>query len=247
MVVQIIVFLISLIPCVFYYYFLKRLKGDNTEYKKDCRKSLVKGLGSAVPVFLLDLVINILLGLIGISDTASPVVNTLIRCFVVNAFVEELVKVWIGKKTIKKNHDTVSWLDMIAFIAISSIGFEITESIVYIFSSSPGQLLVRGLSVMHLSFGLIEGWYNGKYASTGQKIYSVLSLAVSMLIHGTYNFGLSDEAPEILGVLSLIFAAASLVYWIYMIFWIRKRKDDPVYSSPIYGEAPAEEPAAAEE
>ena len=232
MVVQIIVFLISLIPCVFYYYFLKRLKGDNAEYKKDCRKTLVKGLGSAVPVFLLDLVINILLGLIGISDTASPVVNTLIRCFVVNAFVEELVKVWIGKKTIKKNHDTVSWLDMIAFIAISSIGFEITESIVYVLSSSPGQLLVRGLSIMHLSFGLIEGWYNGKYASTGQKIYSVLSLAVSMLI---------------LGVLSLIFAAASLVYWIYMIFWIRKRKDDPVYSSPIYGEAPSEEPAAAEE
>ena len=241
MILGIIVGVLSFIPSVLYYFFLKGLKEDE-QYKKDCRKTLIRGLGSGVPVFLLDLAISLLLGLLKISDNAAPVVNDLIKCFVINAFVEELVKVWIGKKMIKKNHDTVSWLDMIAFITISSIGFEIMEGIVYIFSSSVGQLLVRGLSMMHISFGLIEGWYNGKYVSTGNKKYMFLSMAVSMLIHGLYNFGLADNAPDIFGVFSLLAAAASAVYWIYMIFYIRKKKADPEFTGPMYGEN-TEEPA----
>ena len=244
MVLVIIALLVSLIPAVCYYFFLKKLKGDNEGYKKDCRSTLVKGLGAGVPVFLLDLVINILLGVLGISEAASPVLNTAIRCFVVNAFVEELVKVWIGKKTIKKNHDTVTWLDMIAFITISSIGFEITESIVYIFSSSPGQLLVRGVSMMHGAFGLIEGWYSGKFAKTGKKIYSVLTMVVPILIHGLYNFGLSEEAPDWLAIFSLLAAVVLCGYWIYMIFYIRKKKEDPDFTTPLYGEAVPAEPEA---
>ena len=244
MLLSVIAYLVSIIPCVLFYFFLKKLKGEDQDYKKDCRDTLVKGLGSWLPVFLLDLVINILLSVTGIEEKASPVVKKLIKCFVVNAFVEELVKVWIGKRTIKKNHDKVTWLDMIAFIIISSIGFEIAESIVYIFYSSPGQMLIRGISMMHGSFGLIEGYYSGKYASTKKKIYMILSMGLSMLIHGLYNFGLSEEAPEAFGIFSVLAAVVLTVYWIYMIFFIRKKKEDPLFTSPLYGEETAEEPIA---
>ena len=231
----ILIVIISFIPSILFYFFLRSLKKDNEQYKKDCRKTLIRGFFAAIPIFLLDLVISLILSLTGIKDTAGPIVNTLIRCFIINAFVEELVKVWTGNKMIKQNHDTVSWLDMISFIAIASIGFEISEGIVYILTSSPGQMLVRGISMMHISFGLIEGWYIGKYAKTGDKKYMFLSMGVTILIHGLYNFGLSDAAPEVFGVFSLAAAAASAVFWIYMIFYIRKRNTNPEFSSPIYG------------
>lgn len=231
----ILISILSFIPCILYYFFLKGLRKEDVQYKKDCRKTLVRGLLAGFPIFLLDLAIVLVMALTGLSDKVSPVVRDLFKCFVINAFVEELVKVWLGKKMIKKNHDTVSWLDMIAFITISSIGFEIAEGVVYMFSTGAGQMVVRGISMMHIVFGLIEGWYNGKYVSTGDKKYMVLSMAVSIFIHGIYNFGLSDNAPDIIGMISLLLAAGSVVFWIYMIFYIRKKKADPEFTSPMYG------------
>ena len=232
--------LLGFIPCIWYYFFLKNLRKEDDQYKKDCRKTLIRGLLSGFPIFLLDLVIQLALSFSGVYDKVSPMVYDLIKCFVINAFVEELVKVWIGKKMIKKNHDTVSWLDMISFIVISSIGFEITEGLVLMLSSSPLIMIIRGISMMHIVFGLIEGWYNGKYANTGAKRYLVLSMAVSILIHGLYNFGLSENAPDVIGIFSVLAAAGSLVYWVYMIFYIRKKKADPAFTSPIYGEKETE-------
>ena len=52
MILGIIVGVLSFIPSVLYYFFLKGLKEDE-QYKKDCRKTLIRGLGSGVPVFLL--------------------------------------------------------------------------------------------------------------------------------------------------------------------------------------------------
>lgn len=231
----ILIGVLSFIPSILYYFFLKGLRKEDDQYRKDCRKTLGRGLLSGFPIFLLDLAIVLVMNLLGLTDKVSPVVRDLFKCFVINAFVEELVKVWIGKKMIKKNRDTVSWLDMIAFITISSIGFEIAESAVYMLTTGAGQMIVRGISMMHIVFGLIEGWYNGKYVSTGDKKYMVLSMAVSIFIHGIYNFGLSDNAPEFFGVFSLIFAAGSVVFWIYMIFYIRKKKVDPEFTSPMYG------------
>ena len=231
----ILIVIASFIPSILFYFFLRSLRKDNEQYKKDCRKTLIRGFFAAIPIFLLDLVIVILLGITGISKSVSPVVETLIRCFIINAFVEELVKVWTGNKMIKQNHDTVSWQDMIAFIAIASVGFEISEGIVYILSSSPGQMVVRGISMMHISFGLIEGWYIGKYAKTGDKKYMFLSLGLSILIHGLYNFGLSEVAPDVFGMFSVTAAAASAIFWIYMAFYIRKKNKDPEFTSPIYG------------
>lgn len=244
MLVGVLAFVVSQIPCVFYFFFLKKLK-DDPEYKKDCNKTLFRGLGSSVPVFFLDLAVNLILAALNVSERFSPVVNALIKCFVVNAIVEEFVKVSIGKRAIKKNRATVSWLDMISFITISSAGFEILESALYMLSTSPGQILVRGASMMHVSFGLIEGWFNGKYAKTGKKVYQLLAMTLAMLIHGFYNFGLNPAAPEYAGIFSVLSAAASLVFWIYMIFYIRKRKNDPEFTSPVYAEAAPEETAEA--
>ena len=235
--------LLGFIPCLWYYFFLKNLKKEDEQYKKDCRKTFIRGLLSGIPIFLLDLAFQLVLSLLGVYDKVSPMVKDLIKCFVINAFVEELVKVWIGKKMIKKNRDTVTWLDMIAYIVISSIGFEIAEGCVLMLSSGPIIMIIRGISMMHIVFGLIEGWYNGKYASTGEKKYMILSMAVSILIHGLYNFGLSENAPEYMGIFSILAAVASVVYWVYMVFYIRKKKEDPAFTTPLYGEKAEEESA----
>jgi RsiW-degrading membrane proteinase PrsW (M82 family) len=241
--IVIVVFLVSLIPSVFYYFYLRNLKKDNEEYKKNCRNTLFRGLLAGFPIFILDLVLSLGLSALGLKDILSPAWMELIKCFVINAFVEELVKVSIGYKTIKKNRDNVTWLDMITYITISSIGFEILESAFYIPSMNAGQMLIRGLSMMHVSFGLIEGWYAGKYTQTGKNIYRVLTMAVKIIIHGLYNFGLRQEAPELMGAFSLLAAAGCLVYWIYMIFYIRRKKEDPDFTTPLYASAAEEEAA----
>ena len=184
-------------------------------------------------VFLLDMAIVLLLELLHVYDYIGPIGKDLVKCFLVNAFAEELIKVGTADRVIRKEKDTVSWMDCICYVAISSLGFQTLESFVYMFTTSPGQMIIRGLDMMHLSFGLIEGRFIGRRLKTGRKVYSVLTLAVTILIHGLYNFGLSENVDFPFDMISLLLTVASLVFWICMIFYIKKRKDDPEFTAPL--------------
>ena len=231
MILAIVGLIVSLIPAFTVYFYFKKLR-DDEEYKKDCKKTILWGLLLGFPVFGLDLLINIAGGALGLNGAAA-VIKDLFRCYIVNAFVEELCKWWHAKKTIKKNNYNESWLDWIVFMAISALGFTIMESIVYMFSSSIIQILVRGITVGHLAYGLIMGYFLGKARYTGEKKWSILGFALPMLIHGTYNFSLSDTAPDG-GIIALLLAAADMVVVILMMSRIKKKyREDEKYTTPL--------------
>ncbi len=225
-------FALSLIPALSYFFFMRNLKEDE-HYRKNCGKLLFRGMLCSGAVLLLDLAIVLILNYLHVYDYIGAIGKALIKCFVINAFAEELVKVATANRVIRKEAGTVSWMDCICYVAMSSLGFQILESFVYMFMTNVPQILIRGLDMMHLCFGMIEGRFIGKRLKTGKKVYSVLTLAATILIHGLYNFGLEESVEFPFDLISFLLAIASVIFWICMIFWIRKRKDDPEFTSPL--------------
>ena len=72
------------------------------------------------------------------------------------------MKYLLARKTIRKNHSRVSFLDLMSYTAISAIGFELMEAVIYFFSTNIPQILVRGITNMHAAFGLTMGFILAK-------------------------------------------------------------------------------------
>jgi protease PrsW len=92
--------------------------------------------------------------------------------------------------------------DGIVYAAALSLGFASMENIFYLYTFGIEEALVRALLPVsgHALFGVIMGFYLGKGKfSEGRKkmIYLLLSLAIPVLLHGTFNFLLLSETQYI--------------------------------------------------
>lgn len=142
---------------------------------------------------------------------------------------------------IRKNRACISYLDVIAYPAIVAVGFELVESVVYLFSSDPMQILVRGVTNMHAAFGLMQGFFLAQGFRKNRKAPHVLAVLIPTLIHALYNFGLGKTMVDTaLGGVSLLLAALCLVLNIVAIFRIRKARRDPELIRPLFSEEDAE-------
>ena len=226
-------FLVSCILPICIYLFLRNAHKENAEYKKDCRKLLLNGLLLGFPVFGFSLLCNILFGLTHIGE-AYPIVEVLFGAFVLKGFSEELMKYLLAKKTIRKNTASVSFLDLMAYTTISAIGFELMEGVVYLFSSNVPQVLVRGVTCMHASFGLVMGYFLARGIKKNGKLSMLPAVIISTLIHGTYDFLLDPllfDTPW--GDLALVLALLCLVLNLYNFRFMRKARKNPYYTDPL--------------
>lgn len=190
----VIIFLISLIPVLIFYFWMRDKIKDDTEYKATCRKALISGLLSTLPVILSSMVLNIVFYFL-IKDHDS-VLYICIYNFIVIAFSEEACKLLMMLR-LKKSSYPWSWMETMVFMTIVGIGFELLESIVYGFITNAMQMLVRGITMMHAVFGMIMGYFWGKAEYTGKKYYYVLSFLVPWILHGAYDFSLKESISEI--------------------------------------------------
>ena len=238
MIVLIGSLLISLIPAIAMYFWLKKKGGatDSEAYKLLCREALKNGFLSTVVVLPMSAVFAFILNRFGMTREAS-VLGAFLYTFLVLAFAEELSKSLMWRKTLKKAEYSYSWLDMIAFMVIVSIGFELMESVVYAIGSGPIHMFVRGITLMHGGYGFIEGWFYGKAAYTGKKWYAVIGFVISWVLHGAYDFGLSSQfeaaAGENYAFLSVSLALLALIIFIVMIVFFAKKKK-PQYTEPLH-------------
>ena len=137
--------------------------------------------------------------------------------FVLAALTEETFKFLAFRKVVRKAGYRCSWYDLTAFMTLVGIGFELLESAVYTFTSGPGQVLVRGITLMHGVFGFIMGYYYGKALYTGRKRWYIAAFLIPYLFHGIYDFTLSPGLEEVSDVfifipVTLAFAAFVLVF-----------------------------------
>lgn len=237
MLILIGVLLLSLIIPLAIYFFLRNAHPDDPLYKKDCRKLLLKGMLLCVPVFVFSLLCDIAFRLTHISDSV-PFLEIVFKAFILMAFSEELMKYLLARGTIRRNRKTVSFLDVIAYTTIAAIGFELMEAFVYFFSTNIPQILVRGITSMHASFGLIMGFFLARGIRKTGKINLFPAVLIPVLIHGTYDLLLDSSIVETdWAMLALLLAALCPVLNLCSVFLIRKARKDPRYTSPLFPDA----------
>lgn len=221
----ILIFILSLIPVVLIYRWLKKRKAEDREYQNICTLALKQGAIWCVLRVLcfsaILYVLQIILSLIGISKLIIEIYNN----FIVLALAEEIAKYWTLKELLKKNPYSYTRLDITSLMMIVGLGFEITESVVYAFGANAGMMLIRGLTAMHCGYGFIMGYFVGKGMKTGQKRYTILGILIPFVLHGLYDTCLSDvlgEISEKFAYVSLTLAVVSLILLVVAIIYIHK-------------------------
>ncbi len=234
--ILVLAFILSLLPPIFIYLFLKNRKKEDKEYQSICVKAFKLGLLQCVLFVVLTsaclYIIYIILKLVGINDFILNIYYN----FITIVLSEEMVKYLMLKRLFKKNNYAYSWLDIISLMAIIGIGFGLSESLVYAFSTNAGMMITRGVSAMHCSYGLLMGYLIGKSKYTNKKSYNVLAVLIPFILHGTYDYCLSESLRSInedIAFISLVLALTSIIINVVMIIFINKNKSIEKYNNPL--------------
>jgi RsiW-degrading membrane proteinase PrsW (M82 family) len=231
----VLVILASIVPAGLMYLWLRSQKKEEPAYEKTCRKAFLNGVWSALPIMGMDLGLSIVGGIVGINKL-HPIAVDFFETFFLFALVEELGKFLAFKKTLKKADYAYSRLDVITFMTIVGAGFGILEDVVYAFITSPGQGLVRGLTMMHAVFGFIMGYFYSRGLQSGKKSDFVLAFLLPYLYHALYDFCLSDKLPEdafIFAFTAVSLAVLALVMVPIMIRFFKKSRSKTEYTEPL--------------
>jgi RsiW-degrading membrane proteinase PrsW (M82 family) len=235
-VLIILALLASFIPSLILFFWLMKSNPD-LDHQKRCRSALLGGVLACLPVVLASFIFNVVEAFL-LGNTVPPIVKDLFHNFIVLAFAEELVKYFITRRTINKHPGTISWIDVMSYAAIVGIGFSLLESVVYAFSTNIIQIIVRGVTAGHGVYGLLMGYYLGKAFKTGDKSNYVYALLFPTLLHGSYDFSLSESLAAVSDLtvfIPFIIIAITLVVGIVLIVRIVKarKNNDQNYLAPL--------------
>lgn len=190
MIVLIAAYLASQIPALLLYLWLKRQKNMPDGYAGRCKKALINGMLCTFPVILMSFILSTLGRLLHFS-AAGPVIYRAYYTFFVLALSEELMKFLAMKKVIKGLR--CSWLEVTIYMMLSALGFQVLESVIYAFGSGPIHMFVRGITLMHVGFGFIIGYFYGRAKYFNNKAFAVVGFVISWMLHGLYDWTLSEE------------------------------------------------------
>ena len=150
---------------------------------------------TAIPGFVVAVILQLLLQAVTDRMTAPTVVIILIDAFLSAGVFEEVIKFFGGRLLLKRSQ-AVRKIDYIFLFAASGIGFELTESI---FSVLDGNLIgsvIRGVFCLHVFWQIYMGAHYYEYrkaketgnqrAACGQFFRFLI---VPILLHGLNDFG----------------------------------------------------------
>lgn len=236
MILYILACLISYIPLIALFLWLRSYVKKDEGFQKICNSFLLRGVLSMFPVILISAMCNILLRLTRMQDS-NPLLYKAVYNFVVLALSEEIAKYVITfRKELKKHEYPYSWLDVTALMTIVGIGFALFESIVYSLGETIPVVLIRGICLPHAGYGFITGYFHGKGEKSGQPAYRWIGFALAWFIHGLYDFSLSEELVAIndnLVIIPLLLAVMDIVLVIIQIVFTVKARRQKVYTEPL--------------
>jgi len=220
-----------------FFWFKKTLNYKTDLYKKNCGSMLNAGLLAIFPVILMSGTVSVILNLSGVKSS-QPLLYAALHTFLVFALSEELAKYFMFRSRLNKIKGEHSWMDLIIYSTIVGIGFGLLESIVFALDSNPLVMLIRGISIPHGGYAAIVGYFYGMSINKNSKGYAALGVFIAFLIHGLYDFSLSEELSafsDAAAVVALTLALLDVIIIIVLIVFIRKHKNDPKYTEPIAG------------
>ena len=124
------------------------------------------------------------------------------------ALVEEFSKWLVLMLFVWKNKNFDYRYDGVVYAVSASLGFAALENILYVISYGTGVSIGRAIFAIpgHATFGVFMGywlsrtktfWLDGKIIR--MRICKLFSLSIPMLIHGAYDFLLSEQVAELGG------------------------------------------------
>lgn len=239
MIVLILAIIVSLVPALALYRWLKNNIKDDEDYKEVCKSALKKGMLSVFPILLVSAVFQIIISLTGVKK-ANELLYDALHNFIVLAFAEELVKYLTFRGVLKKTDYAVSWLDVTALMTIVGIGFDLIESLVYALGATVPVVMIRGICIPHAGYGFIVGYFYGKGEKNGDNTSKWIGFGLAWLIHGLYDFSLSKSFIALndnLVVVALALALLDIVLVILLVRFVKKAKKQKIYTEPLPQEA----------
>lgn len=229
-------FIANLVPSLaIFFWFKNYMKPDNQEFKAECNKAFKYGFLSVIAVLGVSLVFTLIKAALKL-DKINFFLERAFYKFIVLALAEELVKYFTFRKLEKSSTFKYTWLDCIIFMTIVGLAFGVAEDIPYAIGSGPIHMIIRGVTAMHLGYGFILGYFIGKARYTGKKSYLIIGFIIPWLLHGLYDFGLTPELLDLgdqVAIISVSLAVFAFITLIFLIFFMRKAKDDPKYNEEL--------------
>jgi RsiW-degrading membrane proteinase PrsW (M82 family) len=185
-------------------------KDPNKEPKELLAKLFIFGFFSAIPVVIVELI----LGTIFPTSSASSFLQMFINVFVSVALVEEGFKWIISKKFGYDNKEFDEIYDIIVYTVFVSLGFACIENILYVLSNGLGNAIMRALTSIpgHTCFAIIMGYFFSKAKineinkSDLKNKNIILSIIAPTVAHTLYDaFLLYASATEQYSYLGLFF------------------------------------------
>lgn len=232
MLINLFFFILSIVPSVLIVIWLRNRKKHNTLYLQSCKSAIIRGTICVMPILVVSATFHLARNLLirFIFPDMNALVSQAIYTFIVLAFSEELVKYIMFRHLLRKNISNYSLADITAFMVIIGTVFGLVEDIPYAIGATPSIMLIRGLTMGHVGYGFIMGWFYGKHIETGKKINGIVAFGLPFLIHGLYDFSLSEEllkTNDNLAFIGLSLAVLDVVLIILMIrFFLISRKKE---------------------
>ena len=155
----------------------------------------------------------------------------LIDMFFAAGLLEEGLKFLTCRLVIRREGMIRTWMDSVAAFAIVGITFEFLENIAFGMDSDFLSALMRAVASAHFVFGVIMGYYYGKYLVKRQKKYLWLSFWIPFIYHTVTNALIAsaplNRALDVLGTATAISHIVAVVLTVILVFrWQKKRMLD---------------------
>ena len=200
--------IVAILPVFLLCYYIYK-KDKDKEPAKLLRKVFIFGVLSAIPIIIIELIVN---GIIPLEDNFN-LLGLFIAVLVGVGLVEELFK-WLVVYTKVYNHKEFNHAyDAIVYSVFASLGFALLENLLFVFQNGFLTGVLRALLTVpsHACNAIIMGYflgrakkeeYNGNQTKSNK--YMLYSLILPILAHTVYDF--------------LLFAERDLLYVLFAIF-----------------------------
>ena len=200
-------------------------KADRVE--KEPKKELIKAFLMGILSVIFTLLFSWIFGIMKLEYESLDSIGVLLYSFIGVALIEEFSK-WLATKLfISKNKNFNYLFDGIVYATFISLGFATIENILYTLTGGVITGLVRAIVTVpgHVFYAIYMGYYLSKAKESkiannrnNYLMYTILSIIVPTILHGTFDALLLLQKPILL-IVFLFF-----VVFLYVIS-IRKVKE----------------------
>ncbi|MGB3988584.1 MAG: PrsW family intramembrane metalloprotease [Minisyncoccales bacterium] len=226
---------LSIIPSLIWLAFF--LKEDPyPEPRKVILKTFLIGILFALPVIAICLTIEFLMRFVGISFEMSSYVGIIF----LSPVIEELSKYLALKSSAFKSSYLDEPVDFMVYAITAALGFAAMENLIFLF---PGREILTGKipfffiqemmmgsairfasgTLLHALSSGIVGFFLALSAKHIKKRFCYIGLALSMLLHGFYNFSIiSKGADASLSIMTPVILISAFIVILFFFFMIRR-------------------------